>query len=57
MFTIIIQFKVSEDEKKQLTPQLKSVRDAGVISMQEISRELDVYVKVPFTEAVDLVGQ
>ncbi len=38
-----------------LSTKLKTVRAAGVDNVRDFMKELDVYVKVPFTEAIDLV--
>ncbi|ETV98489.1 hypothetical protein H310_08627 [Aphanomyces invadans] len=52
----LIYEQVDEDELNILAPKLRTVRAANTTDMKEAYKDLDVHVKVPFTEAIDLIG-
>ncbi|KAF0699032.1 Aste57867_10377 [Aphanomyces stellatus] len=52
----LVYEQVDPDEMRDLAPKLKIVRAANVTDAREAYKDLDVYVKVPFTEAIDLIG-
>ncbi|CAK4615488.1 hypothetical protein LEN26_001431 [Aphanomyces euteiches] len=52
----LVYEQVNEEEMRALEPKLRTVRASVVTDIKEAYKDLDVYVKVPFTEAIDLIG-
>ncbi|OQR87344.1 DNA primase [Achlya hypogyna] len=53
----LVYDQVDSNEINSLRPQLQAVHIASVANMKDAINLPDVYVKVPFTEAIDLIGQ